>query len=272
MQESAMKLKFKKQKFQTNAVKAVADCFIGQSKKDGIKYRIDPGKTVQKKTTAPKAHIQTYFDNFDLSQAGFKNHELIISPQQILENIQTVQQQQNINPSPKLITSNICNVNLDIEMETGTGKTYCYIKTMFELNERYGWSKFIVMVPSVAIREGVYKSFQITTDHFMEQYNKRIRFFIYNSKQHHYIEQFSSDGGINAMIINVQAFAARGKDARRIYAELDDFRSRRPIDVIKSNAPILILDEPQKMEGPATIKALEEFNPQSVLRYSATHK
>jgi len=267
-----MKLKFKKQQFQTDAVKAVADCFVGQPKKGGINYRIDPGKKVPKKTPVPKAPVQMTFDNFDLSQTGFKNHELIITPQQILKNIQFVQQQQNINPSPKLITSNICDVNLDIEMETGTGKTYCYIKSMFELNERYGWSKFIVMVPSVAIREGIYKSFEITTDHFMEQYNKRVRFFIYNSKQLHHIEQFSSDGGINVMIINVQAFAARGKDARRIYAELDDFQSRRPIDVIKTNHPILILDEPQKMEGPATTKALEEFNPLAILRYSATHK
>ena len=157
-------------------------------------------------------------------------------------------------------------------METGTGKTYCYIKTMFELHQRYGWSKFIVMVPSVAIREGVYKAFEITADHFMEQYHKRIRYFIYNSKQLHLIEQFSSDGGINAMIINVQAFAARGKDARRIYMELDDFQSRRPIDVIQKNHPILILDEPQKMEGPATTKALEAFNPLAILRYSATHR
>jgi len=157
-------------------------------------------------------------------------------------------------------------------METGTGKTYCYIKTMYELNQRYGWSKFIVMVPSVAIREGVYKSFAITADHFMEQYNQRIRYFIYNSKQPHHIEQFSYDGGINAMIINVQAFAARGKDAGRIYMELDDFQSRRPIDVIKSNHPILILDEPQKMEGKVTTKALEEFNPLAILRYSATHR
>jgi len=261
-----MKLKFKKQTFQTDAVNAVADCFAGQPKITGLKYRIDPGKMVDFKN--PKQRL-LYKNDY---QTGLKNHKLVMPHQQILENIQAVQRQQNLPLSTELVKTKICPVNLDIEMETGTGKTYCYIKSMFELNERYGWSKFIVMVPSVAIREGVYKAFDITADHFMAQYNKRIRFFIYNSKQLHHLEQFSSDGGINAMIINVQAFAARGKDARRIYMELDDFQSRRPIDVIKSNHPILILDEPQKMEGKVTIKALEEFNPLAILRYSATHK
>ncbi|MDR4508692.1 MAG: DEAD/DEAH box helicase family protein [Candidatus Brocadiaceae bacterium] len=258
-----MKLKFKKQAFQTEAVNAVADCFAGQPKHDGLKYRIDPGKAADAKKPRQLSL------NMDF---GFKNHELVLTPSQLLENIQSVQRQQNLHVSPALVRTRICSINLDIEMETGTGKTYCYIKTMYELNKRYGWSKFIVMVPSVAIREGVYKAFEITADHFLEQYNRRIRFFIYNSKQLHPLEHFSSDGGINVMIINVQAFAARGKDARRIYLELDDFQSRRPIDVIKSNHPILILDEPQKMEGPATTKALEEFNPLAILRYSATHK
>lgn len=258
-----MKLKFKKQTFQTEAVNAVADCFSGQPKITGLKYRIDPGKAVDAKN--PKQ--RPLFINY-----GFKNHELLLTPPQLLENIQSVQRQQNLHLSSALVSTKACPVNLDIEMETGTGKTYCYIKTMFELNERYGWSKFIVMVPSIAIREGVYKAFEITADHFLEQYNRRIRFFIYNSKQLHHLEHFSSDGGINVMIINVQAFAARGKDARRIYLELDEFQSRRPIDVIRSNHPILILDEPQKMEGPATTKALEEFNPLAILRYSATHK
>ncbi|MBL3618861.1 MAG: DEAD/DEAH box helicase family protein [gamma proteobacterium endosymbiont of Lamellibrachia anaximandri] len=147
-----------------------------------------------------------------------------------------------------------------------------YIKTMFELHERYGWSKFIVVVPSIAIREGVYKSLEITAEHFLEEYGKRARFFIYNSKQLHDVESFSSDSGINVMVINVQAFAARGKDQRRIYEELDDFQSRRPIDVIQKNRPILILDEPQKMEGKKTVASLAEFNPLMILRYSATHK
>jgi type III restriction enzyme len=157
-------------------------------------------------------------------------------------------------------------------METGTGKTYCYIKTMFELNKQYGWTKFIVVVPSIAIREGVSKSFEITAEHFLEEYGKRARSFIYDSKELHNLESYSSDAGINVMIINVQAFNARGEDARRIYEELDDFQSRRPIDVIKQNRPILILDEPQKMEGKKTLDSFKEFNPLMILRYSATHK
>jgi type III restriction enzyme len=163
-------------------------------------------------------------------------------------------------------------VHLDVEMETGTGKTYCYIKAIFEMNQRYGWSKFIIMVPSIAIREGVYKSLKVTADHFTESYGKKARFFIYNSKRLHELESFSSDAGINVMVINIQAFNARGKDNRRIYEELDDFQSRKPIDVIAANRPILILDEPQKMEGSATMEAMPKFKPLFTLRYSATHR
>lgn len=157
-------------------------------------------------------------------------------------------------------------------METGVGKTYTYIKTMYELNKHYGWSKFIIVVPSIAIREGVYKSFQTTQEHFAEEYGKKIRFFIYNSSQLTEIDRFASDSSINVMIINSQAFNARGKDARRIYMKLDEFRSRRPIDIIAKTNPILIIDEPQSVEGKQTKKNLEEFNPLMTLRYSATHK
>ena len=197
-----------------------------------------------------------------------RNAEIILSPEQLLDNIQQVQRQQNLPQSQSLTEFKtlkkggfvvdktyskkalaIAPYHLDVEMETGTGKTYCYIKSIFELNQRYGWSKFIIVVPGIAIREGVYKSLEITAEHFLEHYHKKARFFIYNSKQLHNLESFSSDAGINIMVINVQAFNARGKDNRRIYEELDDFQSRRPIDVIKANRPILILDEPQKMEG-----------------------
>lgn len=157
-------------------------------------------------------------------------------------------------------------------METGVGKTYTYIKTMYELNKHYGWSKFIVVVPSIAIREGVYKSFQVTQEHFAEEYGKKIRFFIYNSSQLTKIDSFASDNSINVMIINSQAFNARGKDARRIYMKLDEFRSRRPIDIIAKTNPILIIDEPQSVEGKKTKETLKQFNPLLTLRYSATHK
>jgi type III restriction enzyme len=251
-----VKLKFKVQPYQTQAVTAVVDCFAGQPMSNGITYRIDPGR---------KAQTSAF-------EEGFKNADLALTELQVLANIKDVQRRQNLPLSDKLVTSAGCRINLDIEMETGTGKTYCYIKTIFEMNKRYGWSKFIIMVPSIAIREGVHKSLQITADHFTESYGKKARFFIYNSKRLHELESFSSDAGINVMVINIQAFAARGADNRRIYEELDDFQSRKPIDVIASNRPILILDEPQKMEGAATMEALPKFKPLMILRYSATHK
>ncbi|MBN2040492.1 MAG: DEAD/DEAH box helicase family protein [Spirochaetes bacterium] len=264
-----MKLKFKKQEFQTKAVKAVTDCFKGQPNTSSITYRIDPGigKKIQ----------QGQEQHLDYNIPGFRNADIIVNELALLANIQDVQRYQNIPVSSSLIKSKVSPLNLDIEMETGTGKTYCYIKTMFELNKLYGWNKFIVVVPSIAIREGVFKSFQITEDHFLEEYNKKVKVFIYNSKQLHNIESYSSDAGINVMIINVQAFNATGKDARRIYEELDDFQTRRPIDVIKANRPILIIDEPQKIEGDSkksskSFDSLVEFNPLMILRYSATHK
>ena len=257
-----MKLKFKQQAFQTDSVMAVADCFLGQPLNTGLRYRIDPGRAEDKKGQLL----------VDFGDSGFRNHDLAIPLPEVLKNLQNVQQREALPPSAALKRSPICDLNLDIEMETGTGKTYCYIKTMFELNQRYGWSKFIVVVPSIAIREGVHKAFELTVEHFLEQYKKRARFFIYNSKQLHNLESYSSDAGINVMIINVQAFNARGQDARRIYEELDDFQSRKPIDVIARNRPIVILDEPQKMEGAKTLDALKFFAPLLMLRYSATHK
>ena len=256
-----MKLKFKTQSYQTAAVQAVVDCFKGQqtATAEAISYRIDPGKA--------RRGVEELF-----SEGGFKNADLKLTDIALMENITQVQHQQNLPQSTELIKTKVSRINLDIEMETGTGKTYCYIKTIFELNKQYGWSKFIVVVPSIAIREGVAKSLEITAEHFLETYHQKARFFIYNSKQLHHLESFSSDAGISVMVINVQAFAARGADNRRIYDELDDFQSRRPIDVISANRPILILDEPQKMEGAATMKSLEEFKALMVLRYSATHK
>lgn len=256
-------LKFKQLPYQTEAVEATVDCFAGQPKLSSLSYRIDPGREARKGETIKQQH-----DELD----GFKNSDLMLIPAQIFTNIQYVQQKRNLPISDELKKTKSCSINLDIEMETGTGKTYCYIKTMFEMNKRYGWNKFIVVVPSIAIREGVYQSFDGMADHFLEEYGKRVKAFIYNSKSLHEIENYSSDAGINVMVINVQAFAARGKDARRIYMELDDFQTRRPIDVIKKNRPILILDEPQKMEGKKTMESLAEFEPLFTLRYSATHR
>lgn len=274
----AMKLKFKVQPYQTLAVDAVVDCFAGQPFASGPTYRIDPGKRNQAEA----------FDD-----EGFRNTDFALTEAQLLDNIKAVQRRQNLPqaaslhsfvtrdtkgkavPAAAAYLKNMAAVSplhLDVEMETGTGKTYCYIKSMFELNRRYGWSKFIIIVPSIAIREGVAKSLAITAEHFTETYGKKARFFIYNSKRLHELESFSSDAGLNVMVMNIQAFNASGKDNRRIYDALDDFQSRKPIDVIAANRPILILDEPQKMEGKATVEALPKFRPLFVLRYSATHR
>ncbi|WP_458526187.1 type III restriction-modification system endonuclease [Onishia taeanensis] len=265
-----MKLKFKTQEYQTRAVEALADCFAGQPFSSGIRYRIDPGEA------APLAQPlqRDMYASPDPDDAGFKNAALELTEFELLNNIKTIQRRQNLPVSDSLKKDDKtgCPINLDMEMETGTGKTYVYLKSMFELKQRYGWSKFIVVVPSIAIREGVYKSLQITADHFLESYGEKARFFIYNSKQLHNLESYSSDAGISVMVINVQAFNSRGADNRRIYDELDDFQSRRPIDVIKANRPILFLDEPQKMEGGKTLSSLSEFNPLFIVRYSATHK
>lgn len=248
-----MKLKFKHQKFQADAAKAVVDVFAGQPYLTPT-YIIDQGVS----------------DQSTLDCLGWRNERIIpeLSDQIILENLQKIQRTQQIKPSDRLEG----HFNLTVEMETGVGKTYTYIKTMYELNKHYGWSKFIVVVPSIAIREGVYKSFQVTQDHFAEEYGKKIRFFIYDSSRLYEVDGFASDGSINVMIINSQAFNARGKDARRIYMELDEFQSRRPIDVIAKTNPIVIIDEPQSVEGKQTRERLKEFNPLITLRYSATHK
>lgn len=252
-----MKLQFKHQKFQADAAKAVVDVFAGQPYLTPT-YMMDRGVGYQ----------QSLSDEDDFT--GWRNERIIpeLSDRVILEHLQKVQRAGQIKPSEHLEG----HYNLTIEMETGVGKTYTYIKTMYELNKHYGWSKFIVVVPSIAIREGVYKSFQVTQEHFAEEYGKKIRFFIYNSSQLTEIDRFASDSFINVMIINSQAFNARGKDARRIYMKLDEFRSRRPIDIIAKTNPILIIDEPQSVEGKQTKERLKEFNPLLTLRYSATHK
>lgn len=258
-----MKLKFKTQTYQTAAVQSVVDCFEGQPFASELarRYRMDPGSVP----------VGAQYSLAEPEQ-GFKNADLALTDAWLLENIQKVQRRQNLPVSTGLVSTKIARVNLDVEMETGTGKTYCYIKTIFELNKRYGWSKFIIVVPSIAIREGVAKSLEITAEHFLEQYHKKVRAFIYSSKDFSPLNSFSMDAGINVLVINVQAFNATGKDNRRIYEELDDFQSRKPIDVISANRPILILDEPQKMEGGKTLDSLVNFKPLMVLRYSATHK
>lgn len=256
-----MKIQYRHQKFQADAAKAIVDVFAGQPYQTPT-YMMDRGS----------GSYQIGI-NEERDYTGFSNQKIVpaLSDRQILEQLNKIQRTNQIKPSEQL-EGHENDYNLTIEMETGVGKTYTYIKTMFELNKHYGWSKFIVVVPSVAIREGVYKSFEMTQEHFAEEYGKKVRFFIYNSAQLTEIDRFASDSSINVMIINSQAFNAKGKDARRINMKLDEFRSRKPIDIIAKTNPILIIDEPQSVEGKQTKERLKEFHPLLTLRYSATHK
>ena len=256
-----MRIQYKHQKFQADAAKAVVDVFAGQPYLTPT-YMMDRGTGYYQTTLTEEQDF-----------IGWSNQRIIpeLNDQLILEHLQKIQRANQIAPSTKL-EGRADGYNLTIEMETGVGKTYTYIKTMYELNRAYGWSKFIIVVPSIAIREGVYKSFEMTQEHFAEEYGKKIRFFIYNSSQLTEIDRFASDSSINVMIINSQAFNAKGKDARRIYMKLDEFRSRRPIDIIAKTNPILIIDEPQSVEGKQTKERLKEFHPLLTLRYSATHR
>ncbi len=285
MSKRKMELKFKHQSFQIEAAKAVCDVFDGQPYQNLNRYLIDQGKISASQAEA------------DLEINGFQNHRVLLTDEQIKKNINTLQVRNLIKPSEQLEGRTTLHIpyNLTVEMETGVGKTYTYIKTMFELNKRYGWSKFIVIVPSIAIREGVYKSFQVTQKHFVEEYGKIIKPFVYSSSDLTKIEHFASDSNINVMIINSQAFNAISatekamieyeqaikigekpkklpKETRKIFMKLDEFRSRRPIDVIAKTNPILIIDEPQSVLGNATRAALKSFNPLMTIGYSATHR
>ena len=278
-----MKFNFKIQQYQTDAVDSVVGVFKGQPYSNPVNYRRDIGKGKAGVSYSQMSFADSMYEQQELAltddydDAGFKNEIVALPDAVLLSNIREIQQNNNVKLSDKLV-NNLGRCSLDVEMETGTGKTYVYIKTMYELNKHYGWSKFIVVVPSIAIREGVKKSFETTQDHFMEQYGKKVRFFVYNSSNLNQLDAFSSNSGINVMIINMQAFntsmkeGGKSKEARIIYDKRDEFGSRRPIDVIKANNPIIILDEPQKMGGDATQKALQNFNPLFCLNYSATHK
>ena len=258
-----MKLQFKEQLFQLNAVKAVVDCFAGQPQETN-RFTLERTKDIIRKAKAVSVgdtQAQVDFEAEVMERIGYRNRPIFITENQILKNIQGVQQNNDILQSeiierPKGEKSSF---NLTIEMETGTGKTYTYIRSMYELHRHYGWSKYIIVVPSIAIREGVYKSFEVTQEHFQEIYGHKIKPFIYNSSRPQDIESFAADSRISVMIINTQAFNATGKDARRIYMELDQFASRRPIEIISQTNPILVIDEPQSVDGEKTLQQMQEF-------------
>lgn len=268
-----MKFTFKTLPYQNDAVQSIINVFDGQEYNDGIRHLHDLGNSTVRQTVI--SDERSYLSDDD--RAAFRNNDISIPPETMLENVRKVQQDNGLDQS-NAIMKPLGAITLDIDMETGTGKTYVYTKTMFELNKVYGWSKFIVIVPSIAIREGVLKNIQTTTDHFMEMYGKKLRAFIYDSSNLSKIDDFSQNSGINVMIINSQAFAtslkegAKNKESRIIYSKRDEFASRRPIDIIAANRPILILDEPQKLNGNATQEALRKhFNVLFSMNFSATH-
>lgn len=254
-----MKLQFKHQSFQREAARAVVDAFLGQPLQDAFAYRMDAGKGV-----------------LALETQGFRNQDLLLSDAQLTENIRTIQIRQDLQPIDHVRRDAHDTLALSVEMETGTGKTYTYIKTMYELHKHYGWTKFIIVVPSVAIREGVIKSLETMADHFAEEYGERMQHFVYDSSRLTGIDQFASDSKLHVMVINTQAFNATGAAARRIGMQLEEFGWRRPIDVIGETRPILIIDEPQSVLGAdkknKTRQGLQQFNPLFTLLYSATHR
>lgn len=259
-----MKLRYKHQRFQTEAAKAVTDAFRGQPYIESSEFLHDVGK-----------------DRINYGEHGFANAPLMLDRTQLTENVRSVQLTQGLKPIEYFEGDNQ-DIYLTVEMETGTGKTYTYIKTMYELNKLYGWTKFVIVVPSVAIREGVLKSFQTMDDHFSDEYGKRMQYFVYNSKHLSKIDAFATDSGMHCMIINTQAFnssfddTANNAASRIIFDRRDEFGSRKPIDVIAKTRPIMIIDEPQSVLGAnknnRTRQGLRLFDPLMLLLYSATHR
>ncbi|MGE8691817.1 DEAD/DEAH box helicase family protein [Bifidobacterium bifidum] len=281
-----MKFEFSRYQYQTDAANAVCDVFEGQPKHEDVSYIRDVGRRTSD-IRADQAHMDAkLFDASEMDDdTGYRNADLELTSEQLLANIQGIQNRRDLVSSKQLFSKPLGAVSLDVEMETGTGKTFVYTKTMFELNRRYGWSKFIIVVPSIAIREGVAKSLDLTADYFYtsgrngnEGYGKKLKWFVYNSANLNELDSFAQSADISVMVINMQAFntsmkeGGRSKESRIIFSERDEFGSRRPIDVISALRPIVILDEPQKMGGKATQDGIRQFNPLFALHYSATHR
>ncbi len=252
--------KYKHQQFQTDACDAICNVFVGQPNIDSNVYLMDPG---------------TSDDNtlFNEVQNAYANQKIELTEEQLKANIRKEQIKNGIKPIDSIVGYDQKELNLSVEMETGTGKTYVYIKTIHELHKRYGWTKFIIIVPSIAIREGAFHSFVTTESHFKMEYGDILQFFIYNSSDLQQVEQFATDENIHVMIINSQAFAANNAESRVFTSKQPEkFKGRSPIDVIAETRPIIILDEPQSTSGATTVQRMKDFNPLFILRYSATHR
>lgn len=235
-----MEIKFQRDlDFQTDAVKSIVELFKSQ------KFRHD--------------------DFVIIPENGVISNRLDLSEVQVLENLNEVQTQNNIKPIEKLD-----GMNFSVEMETGTGKTYVYLKTIFELNKNYGFKKFIIIVPSVAIREGTLKNLKITEKHFREIYgNVPYSYYEYDSKKINQIRQFARGNKIEIMVMTIDSF---NKDTNIMNQERDTLHGQKPIDLVSKTNPILILDEPQNMESEIAKQAISNLHPLFTLRYSATHR
>ncbi len=251
-----MKLRFEPDlEFQLRAVDAVCDLFRGQE-------ICRTEFTVTRDRAEPQARLA-----FAENDLGIGNR-LTLLDDEVLANLEDIQLRNGLPPSESLDSG-----DFTVEMETGTGKTYVYLRTIFELNRRYGFTKFVIVVPSVAIKEGVYKSLQITEDHFRALYSGTpFEYFLYDSAKLGQVRNFATSPQIQIMVVTVGAINKR--DVNNLYKDSEKTGGEKPIDLIVATRPILIVDEPQSVDGGLKgqgRKALEEMNPLCTLRYSATH-
>lgn len=232
--------------FQLDAINSVVRLFDGQPKDNG-----EADFFVQEEGT--------------LNLINGISNRLVISEEQVLKNLQNIQNENEIEVSNSLL-----GMNFSVEMETGTGKTYVYLRTVYELYRQYGFKKFVIVVPSVVIREGVLKNLEITHEHFRNLYdNIPVHYMVYDSNKISALRGFATGNHIEILVINIDSFA---KDENIINRPNDRLSGQLPVEFIRSYHPIVIVDEPQNMETPKRKKAIENLKPLFTLRYSATHR
>jgi len=273
-----MKLQFDpKQPFQLEAIAAIVDLFEGQSQGAPEYSVINIGD------------FGALFEGQAQTELGLGN-QILLPEEKLAENTRAVQHRNDIeipDPLAPLAAWDLFDApanitrrcpHFSIEMETGTGKTYVYLRTIFELSQKYGFQKFIIVVPSVAIREGVLKNLEITEEHFKVLYNITPEYFVYDARKINRLRQFAVSNTLQILVINIDAFRKNftGTDEEKksnvIYKESDRLSGRPPIDFVQAARPIVIIDEPQSVDNTDKAQeAIKALNPLCTLRYSATH-